>query len=155
MIIDNFLRFSNAQAITADAESTNVIDFKQTAPDIGTGENLYCVVMNTTALADTTDSDAQVVVNLVSDAAANLGSSPYEESITVGTWAMATSALAAGTVNIVRLPPGFPVGRYVGIQYDVTTTGSITAGNFTAFLTKDIQKWVAKPNATNASIDIT
>lgn len=152
MIIDKFLTISNAQAVTVTAEGTNVLDFTNVAPDVGTGEPLYFVVSNPVALASGTADDS-VAVTLVSDAASNLGSSPYEESIAVGTFQLAAGALAKGNTFIIRIPPGFPVGRYVGVLYTVGT--ELTAGAFDAFFTHDIQKWVAKANATNASIDLT
>ena len=154
MIQDNYLKFSDAQAITVDAAGTNRVDFVNSAPDVGTGENLYCVVQNVTALADTTDSDAQVVVSLASNATSAATEGAMANKVTVGTFACATSALAAGQVSIIKLPPGFPVARYVGIHYDVTTTGAFT-GSFDAQIVKDVQKWEPKAQATCAVIDKT
>ena len=51
MIMDAQLLFSDAQAITAAAGSTNTIDLGAVR-DIGTGENLYLVVTVDVAFTD-------------------------------------------------------------------------------------------------------
>lgn len=135
MIFDKENLYSDAQAVTASAASTNYIDHG-VARDLGTGENLYLVVACVTAMTDS-GSDSTVAVALEVDGDSAFGS--VDNTITVGTF----SALsAAGTVKYLRLPPGSVNSRYTRVYYTVAN-GNLTTGSFTAFLTRDIDKYVA------------
>lgn len=144
MYVDKQLEFSDSQAVTATAISTNVADlnpaFKlNTSVDIGTGEDVYLVVQcDTTATAA---GAATVVVTLESSAAAGLTSSNIHW--TSAAWAL--SDLTGGkTLAMIKLPTGIntPYLRYIGVRYTVGT-GPLTAGAFSAFITKDVEAWRA------------
>lgn len=144
MIIDAFNEFSDGQAVTSTAISTNVIDINSTTigntvRDIGTGEDVYLVVQTSVAATDS-GSDATLTVSLESDSTANLATSA---TVHYSTGALAFAAFSpAGTVlACVRLPSGL-YERYLGVRYTVAS-GPLTAGNFDAFLTKDPQKFRA------------
>lgn len=147
MYVDKQLEFSDAQAVTATAISSNVYDTQsvtkggtstsgETSPnaklDIGAGSgDLYLVVQTQTAATDT-GSDATLTVTLESADDAGLTTNAQ---IHVATQALAFASFSpAGTQLLVtRLPDGL-YRRYVGVRYTVAN-GPLTAGNFDAFLT--------------------
>ncbi|MNJ23103.1 hypothetical protein D3C77_174810 [compost metagenome] len=144
MYVDKQAEFSDSQAVTATAISTNVYDLfpignsvnSNIVRDIGVGEDVYLVVqVDTTAAAA---GAATVVITLESSAAAGLTSSTVH--FTSATYAIAD--LAGGkTLIAVKLPAG-SYQRYVGVRYTVGT-GPLTAGAFSAFFAKDIQAFRA------------
>ena len=142
MIIDAFNEFSDAQAVTSTAISENVIDLgpvdDNATRDIGTGEEIYLVVVTQTPATDS-GSDATLAVTLESDSDAALSTSP---TVHFSTGALAFGKFSpAGTVlACVELPFG-SYERYLGVRYTVAS-GPLTAGNFDAFLTRDPQKWM-------------
>lgn len=141
MWIDKQLEFSDSQAVTATAISTNVVDLNtafnfNTGVDIGTGEDVYLVLQVDSAA--TAAGAATVQITLESSAAAGLTSSTVH--FTSANYAL--SDLTAGkTLLAVKLPSGTYL-RYLGVRYTVGT-GPLTAGSFSAFLVKDIQAWRA------------
>ena len=150
MILDLHCQFSSAQVVSdTPVLSTNVLDTKQAVPDIGTGEELYVVVQADTLVSDSSGTTAVVTVNLVTDADSALG------SVNADVQALCTFSHGdvAGTTKIARIKPGFPVERYMGIQY-VTVNGPLaTTCTFSAFVTKNVDKWKSYPKATNAVIN--
>lgn len=134
MITDKLNTFSAAQAVTATAASTDVIDLGplthgNTRRDIGAGEPLHFVV---TALTTATASGAATV------------NFQLQTSDDNSTWvtlydsgAVALAGLAAGKQPVaVAVPRG--VRRYLRANY-VVGTGPLTAGSFFAGLVKDVQ----------------
>ena len=145
MYLDAKNEFSDAQAVTSTAISTNVIDLgaTNTLKDVGVGEDVWLVVLTQTAATDS-GSDATLTVTLESDSTANLATSA---TVHYSTGALAFAAFSpAGTVlAAVRLPSG-SYERYLGVRYTVAS-GPLTDGKFDAFLTKDVQKWRAYADA--------
>lgn len=145
MIMDKFLEFSDAQAVTSTAISTNVVDLAplgngvgtNTTRDIGTGEDVYLVVITNTNVTDTS-SDATLAVTLESDSTENLATSPTVHFST-GAMAFATYATAGTVIANVKLPAG-SYERYLGVRYTVAS-GPLTAGAFDAFLVKNSQAY--------------
>ena len=136
MYIDSQLLFSDAQAITAAAASTNSINLGAVR-DIGTGEDLYLVVICDVAMTDG-GSDSTLAVAIEGDSTSTF---TPDASDTVCTFA-ALSAI--GTTKIVKLSPGMDSLQYQYIQLKYTpANGNLTTGSFTAFLTKDVQKYVS------------
>ena len=68
MILDTQLEFSDAQAVTATAVSTNVVDLSSVR-DIGVGEELYIRIGVVVAMTDA-GSDSTIAVTLETDDAA-------------------------------------------------------------------------------------
>lgn len=130
MIVDQFLRVSDAQAITADAASTNTIDLS-VARDVGEGKQLFMVFTVTEAFNNLTSLGLQIIT---SDAA-NLGTPTIRASQTV-----LLAGLTAGAQFVVALPPAVAsLGqRYLGAYYDVTGTAPST-GKVTADIVETIQ----------------
>lgn len=140
MILDSQLVLSDSQAVTSTAISanvydTNVIGGPNTTQDIGAGEPLYLVVSTVVAATDT-GSDATLTITLESDSAATLASSPVVHFST-GAIAFANFATAGTRLLAIRLPNA-NYKRYLGIRYTVAS-GPLTAGQFDAYLTHDLQ----------------
>ena len=148
MILDALLEMSDAQAVTATAISTNVIDLGPVADnptrDIGTGEDVYWVISVDTTFTGLTSLQA----SLVSDTTAGLQSAPVTHATTI---AIPVAALIAGYQYAVKLPGG-SYKQYLGTQFTVVGTG--TAGKINSFLSKDVQAYRAyadrQPIAPNA-----
>lgn len=131
MILDKLLMFSEAQAVTASAASTDVIDLGPidgTRRDIGVGYPLELFVnVNTTATAA-----GAATVNI------QLQTSPDNSTWTTlaSTSDLALSALTSGKrIWSQKVPQG--VQRYLRINY-VVGTGPLTAGAFTAGINLDV-----------------
>lgn len=133
MILDAQLLFSDAQAITADAVGTNVIDLSQDR-SIGNGEPL-CVFFQVDVAADQTtgDEDYTFDVEYASNAAQSTGRQLIGrrvfESGSPTAPAQDADLLVAGYIFYVPIPPTklTESERYLGIRYDVTgTTPTIT-----------------------------
>ncbi|AZR94974.1 hypothetical protein BBB39_15305 [Bordetella trematum] len=136
MILDKSNEFSDSQAITATAVSTNVIDLnpsnKNPIQDIGAGEPVWLVVQadETAAAAGA----ATVTITLESSAAPSMTS----PTVHFSSGALALSALTAGATLVrTRLASG-DYKRYLGVRFSVST-GPLTAGAFSAFIVKDVQ----------------
>jgi hypothetical protein len=137
MIIDAQLTFSDAQAVTATANSTNVVDTGplfsgNTGRNLGLGERLYVVVTVDVAMTDS-GSDSTITVSLVTD-----DNSALSSVATVATLGIIPALTAAGSVFAYRLPVAgaVPYERYIALAY-TTTNGNLTTGSFTASITKD------------------
>lgn len=144
MYVDSQELFSDAQAVTATAISTNVIDLNAASntnvpllQDIGIGEDIYLVVTTQTTCTDS-GSDATLTLTLESDSTADLATSATVH-ISTGALAFATYATAGSIVFAGRLPSG-DYERYLGLRYTIAS-GPLTAGKFNGFLTKDIQRY--------------
>lgn len=147
MILDLTTKFSDAQAVTATAFSTNVLDLRnQSTPTLvdeslnGSPEPLWLVVQVGTAF--TAAGAATMQIDLMSDSTADLATSPTTH-LTVSAIAVAT--LIAGYQALATyLPGGTTYERYLGVKYTIAT-GPMTAGTITAFLTPNIQRNVIYP----------
>lgn len=133
MILDSQLLLSDAQAITADAVGTNVIDLSADR-SIGTGEPMAVVFTVDVAADQTTgDEDYTFDVEYASDAAQTTGRQLIGrrvfESGTPTAPAQDADLLVAGFQFVIPIPPTklSESERYLGIRYDVTgTTPTIT-----------------------------
>lgn|SRR5574343_1274218 len=133
MLIDIQNQFSNAQAITASAASTNSIDLGAVR-NIGVGERLYIVFHVTTAFTDV-GSDSTVTPSLQTD-----DNSAFSSAATVRTYDTLAALTAAGTYRYYELEPFTAAGtyeRYLQVYYTVAG-GNLSTGAISAFLTHDI-----------------
>jgi hypothetical protein len=135
MIVDAYLRFSNAQDISGAASgSTNTIDLSE-ARNVAVGKELFIVVVVTTAFTDA-GNDSTVAVALEGDSTDTFTPDSTEPLFTI-------AALAAiGDTYIARIPFDKMNLRYGRLKY-TPANGNLTAGNVTAFVTQDIQKYIA------------
>lgn len=143
MYVDKMLEFSDAQAVTATAISTNVYDLfsedvggssnitPNTRLDVGLGEDVWLVVNTQTSATDAgSDATLTVTFETADDTALSTNAQVVYSSQTYAFASFAT----AGT-NLVRIKiPSFAYRRYIGVRYTVAS-GPLTAGNFDAFLT--------------------
>lgn len=126
MIIDAQCLLSDAQAVTADAVSTNTYDSGAAGNDISIGEPLVAVIQVDVA-ADFTTTDETYSFEVIESAAANLGTPTVLAKRTI-----LASALTAGSIHYLPVPQGSKALRYLGLNYDVGgTSPSVTV---TAFL---------------------
>lgn len=120
MIIDSQLLFSDAQAITADAASTNLIDLG-VARNIFDGEPM-AVVMTVDVAADGTTTDETYEFQIEMDDSASFGSPTDLVVHSIG-----YASLTAGSVHILPIPAGQSVERYIRLYYNVGgTSPSVT-----------------------------
>lgn len=133
MILDTLNQFSDAQAVTADAVGTNVIDLSQDR-NIGTGEPM-CVMFTVDVAADQTtgDEDYTFDVEYASNAAQSTGRQIIGrrifESGTPTAPAQDADLLVAGYTFFIPIPATVLTESevFLGIRYDVTgTTPTIT-----------------------------
>lgn len=131
MYVDAELLLDDADIITTDRDSTDVVNLGK-ARDIGAGEQLYVVlVVDTAAHAD--DAAKTLTITLSTGSEETLGT-----TILV-TPAIRGDALTAGRVPIViPIPPGI-AEQYIGLEYDVSVDFNATALTVTAFIAKDLQ----------------
>jgi hypothetical protein len=153
MLLDKQNEFSDSQAVTATAISTNVIDtmpgnsFTNVVQNLGgfAGAAFLVVQVDTTFTAG---GAATLTISLESDSTANLATSP---TVHFSTAALAVATLTAGrTLLVIPLPLG-DFERYLGVRYTVAT-GPMTAGAISAFLTRDPQTW--KPYAVASASNL-
>jgi hypothetical protein len=124
VILDNELFLSNAQAITADAASTNVVDLKA-AKDIGPGEGVGVVAKTVAAFATLTSLNIIIQGCTAADGTG---------ATTILTKNFLLAALGA---NKALAMPSIPSGssfRYIRAYYDVVGSDA-TAGSITLYLT--------------------
>lgn len=139
MLLDSQLQFSAAQALTATAISTNVVDLgpfggltANALRDIGAGEELHLSILVSTAL-DSSGEAATLTVTLESDSAAALNVAAVTHW-TSGSIAEATLAAGYWIAKGIIIPPG-SYKQYLGLRYTVGTE-NFTSGNVKAWLHK-------------------
>lgn len=128
MRIDKELLFSDAQAITADAASTNIVDCVSTA-DIGAGRPVQlCLVID-----EAFNTLTSLNIKLQTDDNSSFSSATDLFIV--------NKALAALTLNAKIDLPAIPAGceRYLRMYYDVVGTDP-TTGKITCFITTGDQK---------------
>lgn len=124
MILDSTNLFSDDQAITATAASTNVIDLgSATRGDIGKGTSIPLLVQVTTSFATLTS----LTIAVQTDSVENFASPKTLTSQTI-----ALAGLTAGAQAGFNVIPTGTDERYLRLYYTVTgsdaTAGKITAG---------------------------
>jgi hypothetical protein len=144
MILDAQLLFSDAQAVTAAAGSTNVID---TGPlfgsnlgrNLGIGERTWIYMSVDVAMTDA-GSDSTLAVTLETDADVAFGS-----PATVATLFTFAAVSPIGTAMYAAMPvasDAVPYERYIRLKF-TPASGNLSTGSFTAGITKDISAWVS------------
>lgn len=157
MILDSLHTFSDAQAVTADAVGTNVIDLSADR-SIGNGEPLAVLFVVDVAADQTTgDEDYTFDVEYSSNAAQTTGRQLIGrrvfESGTPTAPALDADLLVAGFQFVIPIPPTTlsESERYLGIRYDVTgTTPTITCSAYLVPLSM-VSTWQAYPDALTIS----
>lgn len=120
MIIDETLEFSDEQAITGDAASTNVIDLG-VARDIGNGKPVPLNIL----ITETFDNLTSLDISIQEDSDSAFGS-----AVTILTHNMLAAALVAGAkLPLIYLPQN--TKRYLRLYYNVNGTNP-AAGKISA-----------------------
>jgi len=159
MILDERMEFADAAVAfgaLGHALIGDVIDLQELGRDPGNGEPLFFVVTVDTEII-TAGVAGTLRFKLVSDAAAAIAvdgtaTEHYvsHDFITDDAAANAPELNAGGVPVAVALPiEGVPYERFLGVLVETVTTAT-TAGNISAFLTHDVARWKAKPNALGA-----
>lgn len=157
MIRDKQLLLSDAQAVTATAVGTNVIDLS-VANSIGSGEPMAIVFSVGVAADQTTgDEDYTFQVEYATNAAQSTGRQLIGERIfesgTPTAPAQDADLLVAGFTFAIALPPvsSGETGQYIGIRYVVAgTTPTITCDAWLAPLA-DVEQYTAYANGYTIS----
>lgn len=135
MILDSRLEFSVAQALTATAVSTNVVDLSSDR-NIGPGRSMWVVVQVDEALDDAEGNETYSVALQTS----NTEGSGYADIATVSL----PRGSAAGTRFVIGMP--YANDRYLRLNY--TLGGTTPAGTVSAWLTdQEPASWQAYPDA--------
>jgi hypothetical protein len=160
MIIDLQTTFSgstsaagvkSADAITATAISTNVIDLRQAATPTTADEgiigapDMWLIVQAVQAF--TAAGAATLTITLESDSAVGLATTP---AVHYSTAAIPKATLIAGYVAVRTKLPSGDYQRYIGLRYTVAT-GPMTAGTVLAWLSPDVQRNITYPNGFSVS----
>lgn len=129
MYLDALLLVSDAQAVTATAVATNVINLGAVTPrrQIGTGEAMGFGVAVDVA-ADFTTGDETYQFDILSDDDVAIGSPKV-----IASFIRTAAELAAGSLHFLPLPQGFPKEQYLTLRY--TTGGTSPSVTVTAWLT--------------------
>ena len=132
MYVDSQLEFSDGQAVTAAAESTNIIDLS-IARDIAVGEQLYVAINVTVAMTDS-GSDSTLTVDAYYDSTETMTPDAQQRLLII------PALSAIGFQVYVPLSPHLSTTyRYLALQY-TPNSGNLTTGTFDAQLVWDIQK---------------
>lgn len=143
-MLDNSTKLAMAQAVTStgDTASTNYYDIGNAqASDIGLGEELWINAV----VATTATSGGSATLQAV-----------YQHSTDNSTWVDAIAGpvvpvanLTAGAVLLQCNPP-IGLNRYQRLVWRVGTA-ALTAGNFTAYISSDVQRNVQRPSGFTVS----
>ena len=136
MLIDYNLQMSDAQSVTADAASTNVIDLGSDR-DIGPGEDMKIVVSFDVAMGG---SSPTLAVQVQTD-----DNSGFTSASTIAT-SRTIAAAAVGDTLVMGLPDQNE--RYIRLNYDVG--GTSPTMTVSASIVKDAQQYQSYPNSANA-----
>lgn len=143
MIFDKTLQFSDQQAITATAASTNALDFLAMGRVYGAAADLsrdvaksarIPLLIQVTETFDTAAEDGTLKIDIELDSTDTF---TPDKTITIGTFTEAE--LNAGfQVPWTLLPQGIDL-RYARLKYTVGGTGNFTAGKITAGIVAAVQ----------------
>lgn len=118
--IDKLGEFSSAQALTATADATNVLDLKAIG-QLGSGTPMQVVVQVNVA-ADATTGDETYQFSVTTDDNASLTS-----DTTIATRTIAAASLTANSIHLIDIPENVATERYLGLVYTLGgTTPTIT-----------------------------
>lgn len=152
MIMDGDLLFSDAQAVTAAAASTNYLDTGplfsgNTGRDIGVSSELYFAITVDVAMTDS-GSDSTIAVTLETD-----DNTSFSSIATVATLVTIPALSPAGTKYFVKVPIAstVPYEKYLQIKF-TPANGNLTTGSFTVALVKNIDNWTSYKSAVSTGI---
>lgn len=119
IILDAHNQFSDSQALTATAASTNIIDFGADR-NIGIGEKLSAIV-NIEVASDFTTGNETYVIGVETDDNSSFSSPAVLSTTTL------VGSVAAGTIISIPIPADLRMERYLRLNYTLGgTTPSVT-----------------------------
>jgi hypothetical protein len=124
MYVDALLRFSNAQAVTATAVSTDVLDLGVDG-NLGIGEPMALVIIVDVALDDG-DADETYSFELQADS-----TSAFSSAVAIAS-ATGTRGDVAGTKYVIGVPASSAGEQFLRVNY--VHGGTTPTGTYTAFL---------------------
>jgi hypothetical protein len=128
MFIDDKLVFSDAQAVTVDAASSNVIDTAVASSNLGAGSPLIIRFIVETAFGvASTDTTLTIILQ---DSATDFGGT--HGLLTVPDLVRATSLVKGGYIPEIKIPDQHL--RYLRLYYDVGGAANFNAGKITAWV---------------------
>ena len=130
MILDKSLELSLAQAVTATALSTNVIDIAA-ARNIGAGEDLFLYIRVGAAAA--ASGAATVNFQVQTDSSSAMGTA----TTVLDSGAIPKASLGANSALKFKLPSA-AFKQYLALNY-LVAAGPLTAGDFSAWIATDVQ----------------
>lgn len=123
MFVDSLLLLSDAQALTATAASTNVVDFSLDR-NVGVGEPM-CVVISLDVAADDADGNETYVAALQAD-----DNDSFSSAVEIGS-ATITRGDVAGSKYVIVIPPDGRDEQYLRLNFTLGgTTPSVTVTAF-------------------------
>jgi hypothetical protein len=131
--------FDQDAPITVTRNSTNAIDLKRAAQDIGIGEEITIRVSVATAF--TAVGAATLNIALVTDDNAALTSPTNLQDQSV---VIPVADLIIGFERVFTILPSSVMEQYLGLVYTVAT-GPMTAGAIDAAVVESVQGWKAYP----------
>ncbi len=138
MIFDKQNLFSDAQAITASAGSTNTIDLGPIATgltrDIGKGKPIPLLIQVVEAFDSAADDE---IITVVVEEDSTETFTP-DKSTTIAVISNANLKTVGYQVPVQYVPNGI-ANRYIRLKYNVSGTGNFTAGKITAGIVMGIQ----------------
>lgn len=123
MLRDALNTFSDAQALTATAVSTSHINLKA-ASQLGNGEPM-AVIISVDVAADNTTGNETYQIDLECDDNTDFST----ETVLIGR-AIAATALTAGSIHTIPIPPELTVEQFARLNYTLggtTPTVTLTA----------------------------
>ena len=122
MFIEAQHLFSDSQALTVTAASTNLIDLKATTTRLGVGEPMCVVISCEVAMGGTSPT---MIATLQSDDSSGFGSAA---TVVVSP---TFSSFAAGAKYVLPIPPGTATEQYIRLNYTMGgTSPTITVSAF-------------------------
>lgn len=138
MMIDSRLEFSDAQAVTTTAVSTNVIDLGQDR-NIGRGRPVYVVLTVDVAVGGTTPT---FDIDLETD-----DNEGFASAAVIASYPQITDVNGLEGAQFVFTVP-YNNEQYLRLNY--TSGGTTPTGTFSAHLTdQEPQSWESLPDAVN------
>jgi Bbp16-like protein len=123
MILDAQNLYSDAQALTATAVSTNIIDHGADG-NLGIGEPMCVLITVDVALDNTTTNETYTATLETDDNAAFTSATAVSDARTL------TAGSAAGTKFVINVPPNTVMERFSRLTYTLggtTPTATLTA----------------------------
>lgn len=141
MNTDKQLALCEAQALTATAISTNVIDLSVTARGFGAGEPL-CIAIHVGVAADFTTANETYSFGIETDDDVAFGSAKV-----LDTRAILASALTLNSKHILAFNPTWAFERYLALRATLGGTTPLLTVSAWVMPLSAVESWIAYPTA--------